>query len=398
LETIKAIRPNTGSVSAVITLPALKYLSGDREWLAITIPYKTLARFIVTSAVKKKNVEIIKSEIKNRFLDPKHTNEIKNYIREEPKYTIPPITLVSYDRLPFIPISFNDDDMLPGETDRDLLESRGSLIGLVQVPLDTEFECLDGNHRTVAIRELANESPELIADSNMLLNIVYETSKRKIRQDFVDVNATAKHTSSSINTLFNTRDQLSRLVADIIDDVAYLADTTELLATSVSKNSKDIFTINNIKSAIIELCGFNSQAGSPSVLSERLKDDVYYLDAKQEVTEFFNLLKNNSLVSLCLSNREKTPEIRSNSVITSGTGLVVAARVGGFILNEFDDTNSELVNLFALDWTRANPLFNGRIIIGDQKILNSREAITATAIAIKKQLGYPLSEAELLKL
>lgn len=398
MEAIKAKRPNTGSVSATITLPALKYLSGNREWLAITIPYKTLGRFIQTSAVKKKNMEIIKSDIRNRFLDPKHTNDIKNYICEEPEFTIPPITLVSYDRLPFLPITFNDDEQLPDETERELLESRGSLIGLVQLPLDAEFECLDGNHRTVAIRELASENPELIAGSNMLLNVVYETRKRKIRQDFVDVNATAKQTSSSINTLFNTRDQLSKLVADIIDEISYLSDTTELLATSVSKNSKDIYTINNIKSAVIELCGYNSQASVPSALSEQLKDSDFYINAKQKVAEFFNQLKDNSLVSMCLDNRDKTPEIRNNSVITSGTGLVVAARVGGFILNGSHDVNSELVRLFALDWSRSNPLFNGRIVIGDQKILNSREAIATTSIALRQKLGYSLNESELLKM
>ncbi|WP_445928409.1 DNA sulfur modification protein DndB [Lysinibacillus sp. FSL M8-0134] len=42
----------------------------------------------------------------------------------------------------------------------------------------------------------------------MLLNILYEKDTRKIRQDFVDVNQNAKQTSTSINTLFNTRDKV----------------------------------------------------------------------------------------------------------------------------------------------------------------------------------------------
>lgn len=169
------------------------------------------------------------------------------------------------------------------------------------------------------------------------------------------------------------------------------------MATSVSKNSKDIYTINNIKNAIIELCGYNSQSGVPTGLSESLKEDRFYADTKQKAIIFFNALKKNKFVALCLTDRDKTTEIRSNSVITSGTGLLVAARVGGYILNNLDDAEIELNSLFNMDWSRSNPLFVGRIVTPDQKILNARETITSAVAALKRNLSYPLTEAELLK-
>ena len=51
---------------------------------------------------------------------------------------------------------------------------------------------------------------------------------------------------------------MSALVSDIVVDgtiegLEYLNETTELLATSVSKNSKKIFTLNSIKNAISEI-------------------------------------------------------------------------------------------------------------------------------------------------
>ncbi|RAS75192.1 DNA sulfur modification protein DndB [Priestia endophytica] len=176
-----------------------------------------------------------------------HKNEIKNYIVEESHFTIPPITLVSYDELNFEPFVFGSTKQIKTKEElMSTLESCGSLAGMMQLPVDYEFECLDGNHRTVAIRELAQETPELIANSNMLLNIVYEKDRRKIRQDFVDINKNAKQTTPSINTLFNTRDPLSCIVMDILENSDYLESITELLSTSVSKNSKDIYTLNNI--------------------------------------------------------------------------------------------------------------------------------------------------------
>mgnify|MGYP001064784031 CR=1 FL=1 len=387
---------NMGSPMATINLPALKYKSGGRVWYAITIPYRALGKFIQTSSAKRRNQETIKSEIRNRFLDPTHKNEIKNYILEEPQFTIPPVTLVSYDSLDFRPYSFPDENQ---EQQDDRFDSVGSIAGVVVLPIDYEFECLDGNHRTVAIRELANEAPEAVVDSNMLLNIVYEQNPRKIRQDFVDVNKNAKQTSSSINTLFNTRDKTSGLVVDIIEQLDYLDETTELLATSVSKNSKDIYTINNIKNVVVEIAGFNSQSAKTEKISVLLRDDQSFEDeVKKKALLFFKELRYNNFIEECLSNKDKTPEIRNTSLITSGTGIIVAARAASYILNNFNLENGqarqELQNLFRIDWSRTSEIFQGSIVGSGQKILNSRDAISSATQAVMKKLGYLKTEIE----
>ncbi|MCM3364715.1 hypothetical protein ACTQ5K_08865 [Niallia sp. Sow4_A1] len=69
-KSIKAINPNVGVPTGSIMLPAIKYISGKREWFAVTLPYTAL-NHIKTSSVKKKGKEVIKSDIKNRFLDKK---------------------------------------------------------------------------------------------------------------------------------------------------------------------------------------------------------------------------------------------------------------------------------------------------------------------------------------
>lgn len=385
---------NLGSPTSSIQIPALKYKSGQRTWYAATIPYKTLGKFIQTSALKKKNQEIIKSEIKNRFLDKKHKDEIVDYIKSEEEFTIPPITLVSYEELEFIPYSFGGR-----ETDEEaILESNGSIAGVILLPIDYEFECLDGNHRTAAIRDLANGDSEYIAGSSMLLNIVYENRPKKIRQDFVDVNKNAKQTTSSINTLFNTRDPLSNLVVDLTESVSFLKERTEFLSTSVAKLSKDLYTINNVKNAVIEITGFNSQSTTSEKVSKELegKPELF-----QEVMEnsifFFNSLKRNNSIKDCLENPEKTAEIRTQSLITTGTGIIIASRLAGYIFTKFEseeERQTELNKLMNFDWSRLNPIFAGKVVVGDQKILNSRDSISAATVAIKNQLGYELSNSE----
>lgn len=389
--TVNKIKPmNLGSSSPALTIPCIKYLSGKREWYAISIPYKVLGKFIQTSAVKKKNQEIIKANLKNRFLDLKHKNEIKQYIMEEEEFTIPPITLVSYDELDFRPFVFGDEN-----TSSVSLDATGSVCGVIVLPIDYEFECLDGNHRTVAIRELASENPEYIADSSIMLNIVHDKRPRKIRQDFVDVNRNAKQTTSSINTLFNTRDKMSGLVVDVIENFDYLKETTELLATNVSKNSKDIYTINNIKNAVIEIAGFNSQSGASQQekkISQMMKqDEVYTKKLKANVFSFFDALKENQYINECIEHRDKTVDIRNEALISSGTGLIIASRVFGQALKKGEKNqdwiNNVLQSIIKFNWSRKNPDFMGSVITPDYKITNSRESINITYELVNEKIG-----------
>jgi len=395
MENINQVNPiNMGSASPSITVPALKYKSGNRIWYAVTLPYRVLGKFIHTSSAKKKNTEIIQSEIRNRFLDRAHKNEIKNYIMSEKEFTIPPVTLTSFEELDFRPYTFGNESE---EKTNQRFEAVGSLAGVIVLPIDYEFECLDGNHRTVAIRELAEESPDFIADSNILLNIVFEKSTRKIRQDFVDVNQNAKQTSSSINTLFNTRDKVSNLVVDLIDQILYLNKTTELLSTSVSKNSHNLFTINNLKSSVIEIAGYNSQSIKSEKLSAEFNGNLIFMDkVKNHSILFFEELANNEYIQgVILAVQEvenkKTNEfttisnIRNKNVLTSGTGIIVAARIAGHFVKLAQNEN-ELKNMFhkiaLFDWSRQNPDFANNIIGAENKILNSRDAINSATEAV----------------
>ena len=376
-------------IANTIQFPAMKYRSGGREWLVLTVQYKALGKFITTSTVKKKNQEILKADLLNRFLDAPHKNDIKTYIKEEKQFTIPPITLVSFENLTFIPFNANDEDESLTETQ--LLDKYGAIVGVVFLPIDYEFVCLDGNHRTVAIRELANENPELIEGSSIVLNIVFEKDKRKIRQDFVDVNKNVKATTPSINTLFNTRDLLARLVSDTIDNFDYLKSTTELLANSVSKNAKDIYTINNIKNAIVELSG-NSSGTTANIekVSKKLKSDSdFYNEVEERTTKFFSMLKDNYHIAICINNYDLIPEVRGESIITSGAGLVVCCKVFNKIYEMIDDIylrEQKLNELITFDWSRTNKFFIGLLVNEDGGITPGQSVFNLTANKLIEEL------------
>lgn len=393
-------RKKAGFATASITVPAIAYYSGNRIWYAITVPYGALKSGIVkTSSVKKKGQEIIKSEIRNRFLDNKHKNEIKEYMQIEKQFTIPPVTLVCTEKLSFEPIVFGDvSDILRSTEDLyNVLEKVGSLGGIIQIPLDYQFECLDGNHRSVAIRELAEEMPEITSGSNLLLNIVCEDNIMKIRQDFVDVNKNAVQTSPSINTLFNTRDPLPKLVAQLMSESTYLEDITNILSTSVSKNSNDIYTLNNLKNAVIELTGIDSQGAKAAEdrANKVLADESMKLEVEYRVEKFFEMLKDNRYLRDCLNNRSNTPNIRNQSIITLGVGVAIAAGVANYIFDNFSRENhyEELRKLMDYNWDRKNNIFKQSGIISsgeDEKVVTNRASITETKKQVAQALGYSM--------
>lgn len=383
VQTIKANPLYQGSYANGIDFNSIKYVMGGRKWIATAIPYSVLGTLVRTTSVKTKDVAISK-EVVNRFLDKNHKDDLKKYIvKNINNFVIPPITLVSATDLPFKPITFSFEDLTTKEEIDTALEEHGSLMGRVTLPLGYTFTCIDGNHRTKAIAELAIENPELIKNNNILVNIVHETSRTQIRQDFVDINKNAKTTTSTINTLFNSRDVLSKLTSETIDNIEYLNETTELFGASISKNSKKLYTLNNIKNAIVELCGYNSQSkASIKLFSSNLENDKEFLEGvRLNIDVFFDMLKENSIIKAFLSNEDKKVIIRNNGLITSGVGLIIVSRV---INKEMEkDPNNNFVNVVKrvldYDWSRDNKFFIGRILSANKNIISNVTSIKSTA-------------------
>ncbi len=383
VETIKANPLYQGSYANGIDFNSIKYVMGGRKWIATAIPYSVLGTLIRTTEVKTKDA-VISKEVVNRFLDKQHKDDLKKYIVENiNSFVIPPITLVSSIDLPFKPITFSTEDLTTSEKVEEALQHHGSLMGRVTLPLGYTFTCLDGNHRTKAIAELSIENPDLIRKDNMLVNIVYEIDKIKIRQDFVDINKNAKTTTSTINTLFNTRDPLSKLTASTIENIEYLNDTSELFGASISKNSKKLYTLNNIKNAIVELCGYNSQSTSSirSFSSKLEKDRDFQEVVALNVDVFFDMLRENSIIKDFLSQEDKKVEIRNSGLITSGVGLIIVSRVINRAMeqNSHNDFIEIVRKVLCYDWSRNNEFFVGRILSADKNIISNVTSIKATA-------------------
>ena len=380
------------SCSSGTNLNSILYYSGGRFWIATVLPFSVIGTLVQTTQVKKKDTAI-SSDVVNRFLDAKHVKELKHYIMDnKDKFTIPPITLVSKTKLSFSPVTFGMEHFNNMDDVYKSVKQMGSIIGRVTIPLGFVFTCLDGNHRSKAIAELSIEEPDSVQGNYLLCNIVYETDNLRIRQDFVDINQNAKTTTATINTLFNTRDPLSKLTSETIDNTNFLNENTELLSASVSKNSKKLYTLNNIKNAIVELGTYNSQSRtSINKMSTELGKNPEYLGGLSlEIDVFFDNLKNNKIISdfLNAETREERSSIRSNGVISSGVGLIIAARVVSEAAENSKGLsyNDILSRVMRFDWSRSNNFFKGKILSDEGAIISSTNSINSTANALLKEL------------
>lgn len=400
VELIVANNLNQGSYASGTQLNAMLYSSGGRIWYATVLPYSVLGSLIQTTQVKRKD-SAISSDIVNRFLDAKHVKELKQYILDnKDNFTIPPITLVCKTELTFHPVTFGLEKFDSIDEVYAVAKEVGSILGKVVIPLGYSFICLDGNHRSKAISELAFENPEVAAGNYMLCNIVYETDNLRIRQDFVDINQNAKTTTGTINTLFNSRDPLAKITSQTVENVDYLKESVELLSASVSKSSKKLYTLNNIKNAIVELGTYNSQSKSSiNKVSELLgKDPEYLAGLSLEIDVFFDMLRNNVVISdyLNSTSAEEKIKVRSGALLSSGVGLIIAARVVSDA-SEYSKGLSykEIVSkVFNYDWSRSNEFFKGKILSDEGSIISSTNSIKSTASALLKELFPEASVAK----
>ncbi len=381
----------TGAACNTIQLPATLCRQGKRENIAVTLPCNSVSKFIKTTSVRNK-VDVMPKNLLNRFLDKQHVRDIEKYIEEEEEFIIPPITLVAPKNLvsAFRPLIYVEED--ENLSIDELLDKYGAIAGILVLPLDYIFICLDGNHRVSGIQGISMTKPELLQDSSLLLNIIIEEDILKIRQDFVDINSNSKPTTASINTLFDTRNKISYIVANIIDNIKYLKDTTELVATSVGKASKDIYTTNNIKNAVVELMGVNCQSSrSINNLADSLNNDVSkFNEAGRRAKMFFSILKENESMEKCIRNYNNIIDERQNSIILGGVGLIILSRVcaKAFELESEEKVILKLKEIMKYDWSRENEFLKAKILNDKGRIISSSTSISQTSNALIEKF-YP---------
>ena len=366
--------------------PVIIYKQASRHFLVTSFPLNYIADRVKIDNLKKGDDPDVHY---NRPLIPEHIRQIADYLAKQEDYILPPLTLCVEDSLTVhVPISASNVK-----------------IGLVVLPTSIQFIVTDGQHRIRAIQEAFRRNPKLAKDA-IGVTIVNEDEIDKVHQDFVDC-AQTKAISPALLTAFNVRDPLARLVREVAKEVVVFRDRIEKVATTVGKNSVNLFTMNQLRLGVAELLIGDSRPNQGQLhraVLERIPNDEMLERHRGRICEFYRKFAANneqwSDVVLAADHPAEdlvdTKTLRETYLHFNATGLIILSRVGHFILQQnVEAQNSYIEALANIDWSRDAEMWSGVLISSDGKLANQYPLVNRAVALVKRAIGLELTSSEL---
>ena len=339
--------------------PAVKGIQAGREYFISMVPLKLLSRLFPAED------EIILPEYRaQRRINETRIPEIKNYIlNNRDTYVFSALSASIDGNFKFIPYMNTE-------------------AGIFEVDMDAVFLINDGQHRKAAIEAAMKEDPSLEKET---ISIVFFSDEGLARsqQMFTDLNKHAVKTSNSLSTLYDSRDEIAVATKNVINEIPFFKRFTDKERDILGKNSSKLFTLNMMYKANQKILHGNTCSD---------EDTTFLLLFWQQIAE--NIIEWQEVLDKALTKKA----LRENYILALAITISAFGKLGRFFYDNLNvDMTKHLSRLKKIDWLRSNPLWVGRTIRENGKVLNSEEAVTLTCAAIKSEIGLPLSKEEIQK-
>jgi len=363
-----------------IPLPAIRGRQGGRTFYVSNLPNLLVRNFLrdVQSAV-----EI--SERSQRPLDPKHADDITNYLKNNiGEYVVGALTFAMSTEGEFTP--------LPNQN------SSGYELGTLQFDLVQEFHSLDGQHRRQAIIKAMEEVDSIRDDSTAVIFYVEPDLKRR-QQMFSDMNSTPRKVSKSLNIAYNNRDPFARAAKVLADSHPLLIGRIEKLQPRVKSDSTDFFSLSSIQDAI-------KRVVTGSIAKGVDVEDLTDTEIQRRGSDFFDILvKSRSEFSIARDDQKALLKFREDSILFSSTTLrVLAGAVGRahqyYKAQSPTSVNEKIVSVLTkIDFSVNSELFvsSGFISMGSSTPSARNQEIVSAIRAITEKLKDGTGEEKKVK-
>lgn len=254
-------------------------------------------------------------------------------------------------------------------------------VGILEVDMNATFLINDGQHRKAAIDAALQEDPSL-AEETIPVVLFRDEGLQRSQQMFTDLNKHAVITSKSLNTLYESKDDIALITKRVIEEIPFLRKYTDKERDNLGKFSSNIFTLNIFYTA-------NKRIISAS---ENSFDEKYLFVLNFWKHVVANMREWNEMDCGELSKKD----LRENYIVTQGVTILALGRLGKFYF-ENPEINMEqsLIGLRSVDWLRNNTeSWLGRAIKTNGSINRSEHGIYLTYVQIKRYLNLPISEEE----
>ena len=337
--------------------PAVKGIQAKHEYYISMVPLKYLLKLFPNDN------DIVLPEFRaQRRINEARIPEIRNYILDNRESYV------------FSALSASID----GEFT--FVENEVSNLGILKIDMGAKFLINDGQHRKAAIEEAIREDQSL-KDETISIVFFRDEGLKRSQQMFTDLNKHAVKTSNSLSTLYDSRDELAVATKNVIKNVEFLKNYTDLERDILGKNSSKLFTLNTIYKANYRIIGEKQCENK----------DIEFL------ISYWDILTKNIVEWNELINKEITKkDLKENYILTLAVMMNAFGRLGRYFYeNNNVDMEMYLSKLSSVNWLRINEAdWQNRVIRDDGKIINNEKAVILACSKIKTLIGIELSREE----
>ena len=339
---------------------AIRGVQAGGEFFVVLCPLKIIPRMFVDE-----QFELPPEARAQRTMNKSRIPILKNYILSNPKEYIFSSLAASVDgQMKFVPAPHQGPD---------------GTIGRLYIDMNARMLINDGQHRRRAIEEALKEKQSLGYES---ISIVFLRDKglKRSQQMFADLNKNAIKPSKSLSILYDHRNSFSQFIVKMVCSIDVFRGKVDFEKTTIGNRSVKVFTLNGILDATKKLLGM----GRARKITE---------EEATAATDFWQTVsKNIPEWQMLVKGRLKSKEIREEYVHSS-TNCLNSLGIAGRIMRQTypDDWLKRLRALRDIDWSRSNPLWNGRLLQGGWMV-RTTSGIEMGANAILLECGMPLSE------
>ncbi len=344
-----------------ITFPAMRGRIGKRDYYAAMIKLNLIPKIFSFHEWE----ELPPEQRAQRVLQRARIPEITQYILDnEDGYLFSSLT-ASFGGEPSFKPSTESNEM-----------------GLLELPLESQFVINDGQHRMAAIIEAMKQNPTLGSETISVVFFPFEDLDR-MQQMFSDLNRTVKVTSKSLNILYDHRDLLAQIVLEAAEKVPVFRNMVDKDRVSLPLRSPKLFTLSAIYDATLQLVG--------EVTHENQYDEKAKITLDYWETVGANIPQWKQVLEGYLRPSELRAEyVNSHAVVLWGLGAM-----GKILLQEYPtEWTSRLQDLSKIDWRRINKEWDGVCMQGTE-IVNRRQSKYNTAVFLKNKMGLKKEEPDL---
>ncbi|MGI5485415.1 DNA sulfur modification protein DndB [Microtetraspora malaysiensis] len=343
--------------------PAIRGVQAGREYYVSMCPLRLIPRIFLFD-----EDELAPEVRAQRVLNKGRVPALARYILENPDdYVFSALTASVDGAMRFVGVS----DQGPGMR-----------VGQLHIPMASQFLINDGQHRRAAI-EAALKENQALGDETIAVVFFHDAGLERSQQMFADLNRHAVRPARSIGVLYDHRDELSQLTRLLALKCPVFRNFVEMESSNLSARSRKLFTLSALYSATSAL-----------LRGLELKSSK---EAEQLSWGFWQAV--DDLIPDWREVRRKTlsaAEVRKQDLHTHGIALHAIGLLGNTLLRESLDPEEwkpRLSPLRDVDWSRTNPEWEGRAIIGG-RVSKNHQNVVLTVNHLRQQLGLELSTEE----